>query len=151
MKRDLNVIVAEAMSMKDDELVKYQEEGFWYFAHPYSVRDERGRQSIQGMKANFNLCNVRAGKLAWEGWKIFSPISHGHPIAMRSTYFILSPEKRYTYWMNLDMEFLSRTRFDGIILASEFMTSHGCMKELEMFEQAGLTVLLYSRIFGKGV
>ncbi len=116
-------------------------EGFWYFAHPYTVKDDEGRNIHSGEEANFNLCCIRAAELIKRGYLFFAPVCHSHPIHIRYPEFLKNDE--YELWMTLDGEFHKRTQFTGIILAPKWETSHGCAREKQDFEKRGLEVLFY--------
>ena len=119
--------------------------GLWYFAHPYTVKDENGNYVQAGEDANFQICNYRAGRLLARGYNIYSPISHTHPIHMASPLFLGRHE--HDMWYELDMDIIRNTDFDGIILAPGWMASKGCVAEKQAFEEMGKRVLYYENIF----
>ena len=118
--------------------------GFYYFAHPYTCVDAEGKYVSEGEEANFNICNYRAGRLLAMGYNIYSPISHTHPIHRASPVFLARHEHKA--WYYLDLEFIARTDFDGIVLAPAWELSKGCKMEREAFEKRNLPVYLYADI-----
>ena len=115
--------------------------GLWYFAHPYTCKDENGNYVPEGEDANFNVCNYRSGRLLARGYNIYSPISHTHPIHRASPVFLARHE--HELWYELDLDFIAKTDFTGIILAPGWKSSKGCMLEKETFEDQGKPVLYY--------
>jgi len=118
--------------------------GFYYFAHPYTCVDAEGKYVSDGEEANFKICNYRAGVLMAMGYNLYSPISHTHPIHKASPIFLARHE--HEAWYYLDLEFIAKTDFDGIILAPAWEGSKGCRMEREAFEQRHLSVLFYQNI-----
>jgi len=124
-----------------------ESKGFFYFAHPYTCKDGNGNYVPAGEDANFSLCNHRAACLIEAGYNIYSPISHTHPIHRASPTFLKNHE--HHLWYLLDMEFLNKTNFDGIVLAPGWETSQGCQMEKKWFEEKGLPVLYYKDLWIK--
>ena len=122
-----------------------ESKGFYYFAHPYTCRDVTDEKRVkyvpEGEQANFELCNQRAARLIEAGYNIYSPISHTHPIHRASSVFLGRHE--HEAWYRLDMEFIAKTQFDGIILAPGWENSKGCRMERDWFVEKGLKVLTY--------
>ncbi|KKN66042.1 hypothetical protein LCGC14_0475200 [marine sediment metagenome] len=118
--------------------------GFYYFAHPYACRDANGVFVPEGEEANFQLCNQRAARLIELGYNIYSPISHTHPIHRASPVFLARHE--HEAWYVLDMEFMAKTNFDGIILAPGWENSKGCKMEKKYFVDKGLIVVELKQI-----
>ena len=104
----------------------------WYFAHPYSS------PSKENHSENFALCNDRAVRLLDNGYLIFSPISHSHPLQHVK-------ESTLDFWLKLDVEFMDRC--DGLILAPGWEESEGCRFEYEYFKEKNKPILFYSEIF----
>ena len=102
--------------------------GLYYFCHPYSAKTKEGRI------ANYELCCHRSAKLLLKGYNIFSPIVHSHPIEMVSPEMLKwSVNKRWQFWINVDMAILKYVGFTGAILAPLWGKSKGCTKEYEWF------------------
>jgi len=104
--------------------------GWFYFAHPYSADDK------ERTKANLYACCKRAAKLMADGWRIFSPISHSHPI--NEVWPGKEPENQY--WYDLDEEMIRAKWFAGLILAPYWQNSNGCCKELLLFQMLDLPI-----------
>ena len=115
--------------------------GLWYFAHPYTCKDENGHYVPAGEEANFRICNHRSGRLLARGYNIYSPISHTHPIHRASPVFLARHE--HDLWYELDLDFIAKTDFTGIILAPGWKASKGCVLEKETFEDMGKPALYY--------
>jgi len=115
--------------------------GFFYFAHPYTCRDKDGKFVPECEHTNFQICNQRAARLFEAGYNIYSPISHTHPIHRASPLFLARHE--HEAWYNLDLEFIAKTKFDGIILAPGWHRSKGCRLEKSWFDDKKLKILTY--------
>jgi len=115
--------------------------GFFYLAHPYTCKDTNGKFVPEGEQANFELCNQRAARLFEAGYNVYSPISHTHPIHRASPMFLSRHE--HEAWYKLDLEFIAKTKFDGIILAPGWENSKGCRMECDAFTERGLKVMSY--------
>ena len=118
--------------------------GFWYFAHPYTVKDTAGQYVSAAEEANFRLCCIRAGELLQRGYNIYAPICHTHPIHMHSPTFLSNHE--HELWYELDVDFLERCSFDGIVLAPGWSDSKGCVAEERWFRTRGIPVAFYQDI-----
>lgn len=126
--------------------------GFFYFAHPYTCKDVTVPEGVtkyvpEGEQANFELCNQRAARLIELGYNIYSPISHTHPIHRASVAFLARHE--HEAWYVLDMEFIGKTKFDGIILAPGYENSKGCIMERDYFQVKGLVIMTYEAAVSK--
>ena len=126
------------------EITKATNRGLWYFAHPYSCKDKDGNYVPEGEDANFHLCNMRAAELLLQGYNIYAPISHTHPIHRACPTFLARHE--HELWYQLDNEFIDKVDWAGIILAPGWAESSGCRAEMERIKAKGLPVLLYSDI-----
>jgi len=119
----------------------------WYFAHPYSVITSDGTYVFRGNQANFQLCCYRSGMLSLEGYVIYSPIAHTHSIQYATPEFMRQTGKEeHNYWIALDLEFIRRARFTGIILAPGWENSRGCNGEKDLFVELDRQVLYYKDI-----
>ena len=102
--------------------------GLFYFCHPYSAKTKEGRE------ANFNLCCRRSAKLLLKGYNIFSPIVHSHPTERASPEMLQwSIEKRWEFWIDIDIALLEYVGFTGVILAPLWGRSKGCRREYDWF------------------
>jgi hypothetical protein len=79
-------------------------EKLYYLASPYS-------KYPAGREAAFKDISAIAGKMIAEGYKIFSPIAHSHPVAEHGKLDALS----HDLWLGLDVAFLKRC--EGMIVA----------------------------------
>ncbi len=123
-----------------------EKEKLYYFAHPYTVKDDEGKNIHAVEEANFKICCARAGELLKRGYNIYSPISHCHPIHVITPEFIGNNE--YKLWVELNK--LIIPFFEAIILAPKWETSEGCIEEKRIFEDKKLEVLLYENIIKEG-
>ena len=113
--------------------------GWWYLAHPYTCKNEKGDYVFEGEVANFNLANIRAAQLIDLGWKIYSPISHTHVIHCAWPPFVGA--QVHAPWYEFDDDFIKTVPFAGIILSPGWEKSGGCQHEKELFESLGGQVL----------
>ena len=120
-------------------------DGLFYFAHEYSVIRPDGEYAFRGNAANFQICCYRSGKLLLAGYVIYSPIAHTHSIQYASPDFMKqSGKEEHDYWIELDIEFIKRANFTGIILAPGWKKSRGCLGEEKHFKDEGKPVLFYN-------
>ena len=124
-------------------------EGIWYFAHPYTCKDEQGNYIFGGEEANYRLCNIRAAKLIEAGYLIYSPISHTHPIHTAYPNFV--GKQVHNMWYEFDNEFIRQVPFKGIILAPYWEESKGCSAELIMFMELKRQVMTYREALQKRI
>ena len=120
----------------------FNSDNLYYFAHPYTCKDEKGNNLLKGEEVNFNLCCIRSAELLKRGFAIYSPICHTHPIHVGDSEFLKNNE--YKLWMELDS--ILTEKCSAIILAPEWMNSSGCKKEREFFKEKGLDIWLYEDI-----
>ena len=118
--------------------------GLWYFAHPYTARDNDGNYVWEAEEANFKLANYRAGQLLLAGYNIYSPITHTHAIHKATVEFLRSHEHKL--WYELDFAFIKHANFTGIILAPGWQRSKGCVEEYLDFRRIGKIILFYDSI-----
>ena len=118
--------------------------GLWYFAHPYTCKDDKGNYVQAGEEANFRLCCQRSGELLMRGYNIYSPISHTHPIHIHTPELLRRHE--HDMWYGLDNDVIAKTAWMGIILAPLWGKSSGCRGELEQFNDRKLKIKSYEDI-----
>jgi hypothetical protein len=118
--------------------------GLWYFAHPYTCKDDNGNYVHAGEEANFRLCCQRSGELLMRGYNIYSPIAHTHPIHIHTPELLRRHE--HDMWYGLDNDVIAKTSWEGIILAPRWETSSGCIGEKEQFEARNLPIKYYDEI-----
>jgi len=120
--------------------------GIWYLAHPYTCKDKYGEHIPGGEEANYNLSNIRAAKLIEQGYLIYSPISHSHPIHTAWPAFV-SNNVIHNMWYEFDKQYIEQIPFVGIILAPGWEDSEGCKKEKALFERLGREIKFYEKDF----
>ena len=113
--------------------------GWWYLAHRYTTKNNKGDFVFQGEEANYQLVNVIAAKLIELGWRIYSPLSHTHPIHCAWPPFVGG--EAHEMWYEFDNDFILTMPFRGIILCPGWHLSSGCRGEKELFESLGREVL----------
>lgn len=123
--------------------IEFKDE-LWYFAHPYTCKNEAGEYILGGEEANFRLCCYRAATLIEKGICIYSPISHTHPIHLAYPKFVGA--EVHDMWYEIDNIFIKQTGFMGIIMAPLWETSKGCIGEKALFEDMGREVRYYKDI-----
>lgn len=121
----------------------------WYFAHPYTVKDDDRNPIFPAEEANFNLACIRSAELLKRGYNIYSPISASHPIHVRDPDFLKKGE--YRLWIELDNLILSKTDFKGIIMAPNWEKSNGCIDERNHFISKKLEVKIYNDIIKRKI
>jgi hypothetical protein len=99
--------------------------GLTYLATPYS-------KYPKGIEAAFRDACVLASRLISWGMKVYSPISHTHPIA---TYGGLDPFD-HSIWLPLDFVIMDRS--DNLLVAhmSGWEDSYGIGEEIKYFTKA---------------
>lgn len=90
----------------------------YYLAHPYSSPIPGGEQ----MNAN-DATNI-AAKLFMDGYRVYSPLTHCHPIDTIVHF-------TWARWMLFDVMMMNRC--DAIILCEGWENSRGCTIEREHF------------------
>ena len=101
-----------------------EKDKLYYLASPYSKYPD-------GMVAAFEEISRIAAKFVEQGYKVFSPIAHSHPLALYGKLDALS----YDTWLSLDEVIMQRC--DGIIVAKMegWDTSHGVNWEIDWFRK----------------
>ena len=115
------------------------ERGLWYFAHPYTSKDAEGHYVPSAERANFRICCLRAAELYHAGYNLYAPICHTHPIHNADPRFLTAHE--HDLWYKLDLHFIERVVWDGLILAPGWEDSHGCRLERDTFTKLHLPIL----------
>lgn len=113
----------------------------WYFAHPYTVKDNSGNHILAAEQANFQLCCYRSAELLHRGVMVYSPIAHTHPIHVAWPQFLQNGE--WKLWMTLGNLIMDRCEFTGIILAPKWDMSKGCKAERERFDNEKKWIVSY--------
>ncbi len=102
----------------------------FYLAGPYSHPD----LAVRCLR--FNQMNVIAGKLMKDGYHIFSPISHCHPIAEA-----VGLPTDFCFWESYDMAILSRCTRLVVAMLPGWAASDGLAAEIEMARSLGLPIV----------
>lgn len=97
-----------------------------YLATPYSHKLESVRQE------RFNLVTFIAGSLLKQGYLVFSPITHCHPIAL--AYQLPAV---YTYWRKLDLEMLDWADVFVLVRSRGWDKSKGVRDEFNYARRKG--------------
>jgi len=100
-----------------------------YLACPYSHPDHAVRV------ARFEAANRAAGVLIREGHKVFSPISHTHPIAE-----CCDLPLGWDFWEAFDRAFLSISGRVVVLLIDGWRESKGVQGELRIAAELGLPI-----------
>ena len=100
-----------------------------YLAVPYSHEDKEVRHY------RFEQANKAAGKLMSDGKKVFSPISHTHPIAE-----VCDLPKGWDYWSEFDKAYMSHCHKIIVLCLEGWTESKGIMAELQIAYEMGLEV-----------
>ena len=102
----------------------------FYLATPYSKYPTGIEQAF------IDACKL-AGRLLVEGWKVYSPIAHTHPIAM---YANLDPLD-HKIWLPFDEAIMKAA--DGMMVAmmEGWAESKGVAHEIEFFKKAGKPII----------
>lgn len=93
-----------------------------YLAIPYTWNPEK----------SFEIANKIAAKLMTDGYVVFSPISHSHPIAEQ---MVPSSKTDYDLWMKQDLPILSKCSKMLLVHIGEhgyrlIAESRGCQSEI---------------------
>ncbi len=95
-----------------------------YLAAPYSDIEESVRQF------RFEKINEISAKLMREGWTIYSPISHSHPIAVNH-----SLPTGWEFWGKMDRPFIKNCLFLIILMLPGWKQSHGVGEEIKLAKE----------------
>ena len=102
----------------------------YYLASPYS-------KFPRGPEVAFVEVSEVAGNLMKQGYKVYCPIAHTHPIARYSNQDIYD----HSLWLPCDLEIAGRC--DGMIIVkmSGWEESYGIAQELDFFKKKNLPVV----------
>ena len=101
-----------------------------YLACPYSHDDPAVRLH------RFELANLAAGALIRRGHKVYSPVSHTHPIAV-----CCALPLRWEYWLEFQRAFLEHTGLVVVLKLDGWDRSAGVHGELEIAEELLIPVI----------
>ena len=100
-----------------------------YLATPYTHADP------EVVEARVQAVNRAAAHLMAQGLKIFSPISHSHPIAMAGTL-----PTDWEYWKEFDWAYLTHCHKIIVLRSEGWEQSTGVTAELKFAAELGLEV-----------
>jgi len=100
-----------------------------YLATPYTHPDKEVQQ------ARFEAVNKAASKLMLKGLKIFSPISHTHPIAAAG-----EMPTGWEFWRDFDFAYLSHCYKIIVLKLEGWEQSVGVTAEIAMAKELGLEI-----------
>ena len=106
-----------------------------YLAIPYSHSFEYMRE------LRFEIANQEAARLMAEGYIVFSPISHSHPIAVQCNL-----PKDYEFWKQFDEAFIDWCDELHIVCAPGWKESRGVAREIKYAKKQG-KVIVKRRLF----
>ncbi len=116
-----NEMIQERISMNKGELI--------YLACPYSHKDPRVREE------RFNQVNKVASGLMSEGFYIFSPISHTHPIALEGKLPL-----EWEFWEGYDTSIIKHCKCVLVLQLDGWKESTGVQSEIKIAEKFGIPV-----------
>lgn len=124
--------------MSSSERLSPQEPRRIYLAVPYSGRESQ----------SFRAVSEFAGVLITEGYHVFSPISHSHPI------MAMGPEelsaKDADFWLEFDLPLLHGWADELWVLKEEgWQRSYGVCKEIQTAYRLGIPIK-YASYLGDG-
>lgn len=100
-----------------------------YLAVPYTHPDKAVQQ------ARFEAVNKMASRLMMQGLKIFSPISHTHPIAMAG-----EMPTGWEFWRDFDFAYLTHCYKLMVYKLEGWDRSTGVTAEIKMATELGLEI-----------
>lgn len=100
-----------------------------YLACPYSHDDPDVR------RGRFEAANLAGGLLMQQGVLVFSPISHGHPMALE-----VELPTHWEYWEAFCRAYLSHSHKILVLTLDGWDTSKGVAAELAIAKELGLVV-----------
>lgn len=101
-----------------------------YLACPYS--DDKHTTRLE----RFERVTEVSGKLMSQGWVVYSPITHSHPIAVRTRL-----PKGWEFWGKADRVFIHHCLFLVVLMLPGWDTSHGVAEELKLAKEYNKPVL----------
>jgi hypothetical protein len=100
-----------------------------YLACPYSHPSEYVRRK------RFKAANRAAGKLMSEGYIVYSPISHSHPIAVDCDLAL-----EWKEWEKIDTAFISMSKKVVVLRVDGYQDSVGVGNEIEIARSISIQV-----------
>ena len=107
-----------------------------YIASPYTSRRESEAERGAEQHARFTIVTRYAAALMREGWPVFSPITHGHPIWLASlTQLDASAEA----WASVNTAMMRQCESCHVLAIKGWNTSRGVRAERDWFEENIIT------------
>ena len=100
-----------------------------YLACPYSHKDS------EIMQNRFLAINKIAAKLMADGYYVFSPISHTHPIALAGTL-----PRGWEFWKGYDTVIIKNCKCVLVAMLDGWGTSTGVQAEIQIAKDLGIPV-----------
>jgi nucleoside 2-deoxyribosyltransferase len=101
-----------------------------YLASPYSSDDKRT------MEKRYQKANEQAAKLMKEGFIVFSPLSHSHPIAQ----CIPETQVDHEFWLRQDLPFLAWSDILFVLCLPGWEQSKGVLAEIDEAHRLNIPV-----------
>ena len=114
----------EASSESKKEQSKPNKKQLVYLAAPYSHSDPKV------IEERVSKINKKAAELMDEGYIVFSPISHSHPIADH-----VGNHQDHDFWLHQDLEFLNRVDHMMIFTLDGWDESFGIQEEIRHWKK----------------
>ena len=107
-----------------------------YLATPYSHKDPKV------MEKRFDDVNKVAAKLMSEGFYVFSPISHTHPIKLAGSLSggVRSLPGGWDYWEGFDRTMIKNCKCLVVLKLEGWEQSTGVQAEIKIAKELGLSV-----------
>jgi len=106
-----------------------------YLASPYTYKHEDPEQVDLIQRLRFEAVCSFAAQLMLDGLRVFSPISHTHPIALAGELPV-----NWEYWEKYDREMLSFCKRVIVLMLPGWKTSTGVQSEIEISREMGIPV-----------
>jgi len=101
-----------------------------YLACPYSSTDPKLKES-RCREAD----RVTAHLIATQGWNVFSPITHSHPLALCGL------QGSWEFWQRIDIEYLLISERVVVLCLPGWRESVGVTAELDIAKQLGIPII----------
>ncbi len=106
-----------------------------YLASPYTYKHEDPDRVNLIQRLRFETINAFAAQLMLDGVRLFSPISHTHPIALAGDLPV-----SWDYWERYDREMLSFCESVIVLMLPGWRESTGVQNEIKISRDMGLSV-----------
>lgn len=110
---------------------------FLYLACPYAS----GGADAALRQARFEAANRAAAVLMKRGLKVFSPITHSHPIALVSDLPL-----HWEYWEDYDRAMLGKCHTVVVLMLDGWSRSPGVAAEFKIAKEMGIPILLMDEV-----